>query len=197
MFFFFFDKFLISKASINVDCTIMPLRSLPDIVHSAVMVLMQLLHPCLLAERSALRTCGHLLRFGEQLSTSGDETMPPREYRCWSQGFINYLTSSASQQFPSCACLTLIRGGNPSRISVDISEAQKMIAAVCVRSCCWNAIFPILSIPNRWTPGSERTWPAPPSSLSSSASSRLWWCRGESTGAGWNIPSLAAENFSH
>lgn len=42
-------------------------------------------------------------------------------------------------------------------------------------------LVPSCSTPNRWTPGSGPTWPAPPSSLSSSASSRSSLCRGEST----------------
>lgn len=45
-------------------------------------------------------------------------------------------------------------------------------------NCC---LLPSCSTPNRWTPGLGLMWPAPPSSFSSSASSRLSSCHREST----------------
>lgn len=45
-------------------------------------------------------------------------------------------------------------------------------------NCC---LLPPCSTPNRWTPGLGLMWPAPPSSFSSSASSRLSSCHREST----------------
>lgn len=49
------------------------------------------------------------------------------------------------------------------------------------KTACRSLLVPSCSTPNWWTPSSGRTWPVPPSSLSSSASSRSSLCPGEQT----------------
>lgn len=96
-------------------------------IHSAVMVLMRLLRPWLLSERLFLATPEATEDVQEPVCAKiklQHRAMKQFHLGQYRSGFMNYLTSSASQQFPSCAPLNTTK-----ELELDFSrylEAEKI-----------------------------------------------------------------------